>query len=575
MSFVARRGARFVSVAARNAAALSKKQQQQLMCGPVNNLISTFTSTATTRVGQRQHSRSCLCPRCGPSNFVLPFSFSRNFAAYMKSPATFARSYSTTTETGNDEDKALSVEDELFNEKKEEKEAREAAERARTHLVNALKPKEIVAELDRYIVGQSEAKRAVAIALRNRWRRHQLSAELREEVMPKNILMIGPTGVGKTEVARRLAKLAQAPFIKVEATKFTEVGFHGRDVDQIIRDLVEVSIQQTKVKLREQMREKAQRAAEERILEILVGDSAADTKEQFRQMLRDGDLDNREIQVEVPDHIAKKKNNQPQFEMSPGVGGSIPGLDSLLKDLSSAFRKTPSRVKKMKISKCRPILEEIEIEKMLNNESITAEAIRAVEEDGIVFIDEIDKICSKKEHRDGHDASSEGVQRDLLPLIEGTTISTKYGNVKTEHILFIASGAFHSVKPSDMLAELQGRLPIRVELKGLTRDDLYRILTEPKFNLLTQHIELLKTENLNLQFTDAAIREIAAVAAEVNSTVENIGARRLHTVLERIIEDISFDAPDKAGSTVVIDAPDVRARVGDMLSKTDLTKFIL
>lgn len=424
----------------------------------------------------------------------------------------------------------------------------------------------------------------------NRWRRHQLSPELREEVLPKNILMIGPTGVGKTEIARRLAKLAQAPFLKVEATKFTEVGFHGRDVDQIIRDLVEVSIQQTRVKLREQMKSKAQKAAEERILEILVGEAHSDTKEQFRQMLKNGELDNREIQIDVPEHLLNNNNNpnaagrkrspggQAHFDMNPGAGG--PGgqfnLDGMLKEISFMFgKKGQTKTKKMKISKCMPLLEEIETEKMMNAESIVGEAIRSVEEDGIVFIDEIDKICTKKEHRDGHDASSEGVQRDLLPLIEGTTISTKHGNVNTEHILFIASGAFHATKPSDMLAELQGRLPIRVELKGLSRDDLYRILTEPKYNQITQQVEMLKTEKVDLEFTDGAIKEIAAVAAEVNTTVENIGARRLHTVLERIIEDISYDAPDKVGSKVVISEQEVRNRVTDMLAKTDLTKFIL
>eukprot|EP00761_Pharyngomonas_kirbyi_P013578 gb/GECH01013607.1/.p1 GENE.gb/GECH01013607.1/~~gb/GECH01013607.1/.p1 ORF type:complete len:653 (+),score=189.76 gb/GECH01013607.1/:1-1959(+) len=440
-----------------------------------------------------------------------------------------------------------------------------------------LPPKKIVSELDRFIVGQYEAKRAVAIALRNRWRRHKLEKSLREEITPKNILMLGPTGVGKTEIARRLAKLAEAPFIKVEATKFTEVGFHGRDVDQIVRDLVDTALTQAKEKLKEEAMPKARAAAEERILDALVGETAEPrSREVFRDMLRKGEIDDNIIDIDLP--IPQQQSSQPSAsgDNLPQGAVSLNDLGSILYKLSpsgGSGRKT--RKESIEIKKAMDPLIEAEAEKLVKTETVQSEAIRAVEEDGIVFVDEIDKVVTKSEYRDGHDASSEGVQRDLLPLIEGTTVSTKYGNVKTEHILFICSGAFHSVKPADMLAELQGRLPIRVELKGLTRTDLYRILTEPEQNLIKQQIALLETEGVDLQFREDAIEELANVAAEVNSSVENIGARRLYTVIERIIEEVSFNAPELKGQTVAIGKEDVRKHMATMLAKTDLTKFIL
>jgi ATP-dependent HslUV protease ATP-binding subunit HslU len=436
--------------------------------------------------------------------------------------------------------------------------------------VTSFSPREIVSELDRYIVGQGDAKRAVAIALRNRWRRQQLPEELREEVQPKNILMIGPTGVGKTEIARRLARLAQAPFIKVEATKFTEVGYVGRDVEQIVRDLIEVAIHETRERLRKDVTAKADLAAEERVVTALVGENASnDTRQKFRKMLREGQLDDKEIELELVDASGA---GLPTLDI-PGMPGAQMGMLNLNDMFGKALGgRTKSR--KMTVLDSHPILVAEESDKLLDEEAVLRDSIEAVEQNGIVFLDEIDKICARSE-RQGGDVSREGVQRDLLPLIEGTTVSTKHGAVKTDHILFIASGAFHIAKPSDLLPELQGRLPIRVELKALGVDDLKAILTEPEASLIKQYKALLLTEDVILEFTDDGIGEIAAVAAEVNSSVENIGARRLQTILERLLDDISFTATDRAGETVTIDASVVRKNVGDLAKDTDLSKFIL
>jgi len=431
-------------------------------------------------------------------------------------------------------------------------------------------PREIVSELDRFIVGQNEAKRAVAIALRNRWRRQQLAPELRDEVLPKNILMIGPTGVGKTEIARRLARLAQAPFLKVEATKFTEVGYVGRDVEQIIRDLLEIALGQTKERLRRQVQAKAELAAEERALDALVGSNAsADTRAKFRRMLRAGEIDDREIELQVKESAG---GTLPTFEI-PGMPGASMGMLNLNEVLGQALGGR-SKTRRMTVAESHKVLLAEESDKLLDQEKVVAEAIRTVEQDGIVFIDEIDKISARSE-RVGADVSREGVQRDLLPLIEGTQVNTKYGTVRTDYILFIASGAFHLAKPSDLLPELQGRLPIRVELQALTRDDLKRILTEPEGSLIKQYKALLATEMVTLDFADGAIDAIADLAAEINGSVENIGARRLHTVMERLLEEISFTATDQAGTTLSIDAAYVHDKVAALAKNTDLSKFIL
>jgi len=429
-------------------------------------------------------------------------------------------------------------------------------------------PREIVSELDRHIVGQAEAKRAVAIALRNRWRRQQLPEDLRDEVLPKNILMIGPTGVGKTEISRRLAKLANAPFLKVEATKFTEVGYVGRDVEQIVRDLLEVAIGQTREKLRRDVRAKAELNAENRVLDALVGETASkDTREKFRAKLRAGELDDKEIEIQVAD------NANPLGNMDvPGMPGGV-GVLNLGDMLGKAFGQR-TKPKRITVRDSHNTLLAEESDKLLDQESVVQEAIRVTENAGIVFIDEIDKICARSE-RQGADVSREGVQRDLLPLIEGTTVSTKHGAVKTDHILFIASGAFHIAKPSDLLPELQGRLPIRVELKALSREDFERILTEPESSLIRQYVALMGTEGVTLDFTADGIAEIAKVAAEVNTTVENIGARRLHTILERVLDEISFTASDRAGQTLTVDAAYVAKNVGALAANTDLSKFIL
>jgi ATP-dependent HslUV protease ATP-binding subunit HslU len=436
--------------------------------------------------------------------------------------------------------------------------------------VTSFSPREIVSELDRYIVGQNDAKRAVAIALRNRWRRQQLEDDLREEVLPKNILMIGPTGVGKTEIARRLARLADAPFIKVEATKFTEVGYVGRDVESIIRDLSEIAIHMTRERMRKEVVAKAEVAAEERVLDALVGEGAsADTRQKFRIMLRQGELDDREIEIDVQD----AGSGMPTLEI-PGMPGAQMGMINLNEMMGKAFGNQ-TKPKKLTVLASYDLLIAEESDKLLDDDVVVRTALDAVEQNGIVFLDEIDKICVRSEGRSGGDVSREGVQRDLLPLIEGTTVATKHGTIKTDHVLFIASGAFHLSKPSDLLPELQGRLPIRVELKALDETDMRRILTEPEANLIRQYTALMATEGMTLDFTDEAIDALAKLATEVNRTVENIGARRLQTVMERLLEDVSFTASDRSGEALTIDADYVRETVADLAKDTDLSKFIL
>ncbi len=430
-------------------------------------------------------------------------------------------------------------------------------------------PREIVSELDRFIIGQKEAKKAVAIALRNRWRRQQLPEDLREEVLPKNILMIGPTGVGKTEISRRLARLAQAPFIKVEATKFTEVGYVGRDVEQIIRDLVETALSMIRETRRREVRARAELSAEERVLDALCGPGARDaTRSEMRRRLRAGELDDKEIDIEVMDTAPA----MPTIDI-PGMPGAQMGMLNLGELLGKGFGAR-THTRRMTVAESHDILIAEESDKLLDEDSLIKDAIDAVQNNGIVFLDEIDKIANRAE-RTGGDVSREGVQRDLLPLIEGTTVATKYGAVKTDHILFIASGAFHIAKPSDLLPELQGRLPIRVELNALSRDDFRRILTETEASLTRQYTALMATEGVELVFTDDAIEEIATLAVQVNENVENIGARRLHTILERVLEEISFTASDRSGEKVMVDAAYVRAHVGDLAANADLSKFIL
>ena len=434
--------------------------------------------------------------------------------------------------------------------------------------ISSLSPREIVSELDRYVVGQNKAKRAVAIALRNRWRRQALTGEMKDEVLPKNILMIGPTGVGKTEISRRLSRLAEAPFVKVEATRFTEVGYVGRDVEQIVRDLLEIAIAMEKVKKRKEVYTQAQKQAEEKVLDALVGNKASvATRESFRKRLRSGDLDSNEIEISVSEN-----NAMPSFEI-PGMPGANVGMINIGEMLGKSMG-SKAKKKKMTVKESHEILINEESDKLIEQDKIIKSAKNSTENNGIVFLDEIDKISARTD-RVGGDVSREGVQRDLLPLIEGTTVSTKYGPIKTDHILFIASGAFQLAKPSDLLPELQGRLPIRVELDALTSDDFKRILKEPDNSLIKQYKALLKTENVDLEFTEDGIDTIANLATEVNSSVENIGARRLHTIIEKVLDDISFTATDKSGEKIIINSEYVTKNLGELVKDTDLSKFIL
>ena len=441
-------------------------------------------------------------------------------------------------------------------------------EKEKTTITNSLSPREIVSELDRFVVGQNKAKRAVAIALRNRWRRQALEDDMKDEVLPKNILMIGPTGVGKTEISRRLSKLAEAPFVKVEATRFTEVGYVGRDVEQIVRDLLEIAIAMEKVKKRKEVHAQAQKLAEDRVLDALVGNKASvATRESFRKRLRDGDLDDNEIEIAI-----SESNQMPSFEI-PGMPGANVGMINISDMLGKSIGQKPKK-KKMSVKESHEILINEESDKLIEQDKIIKSAKDSTENNGIVFLDEIDKISARTD-RVGGDVSREGVQRDLLPLIEGTTVSTKYGPVKTDHILFIASGAFQLAKPSDLLPELQGRLPIRVELDALNSEDFIRILKEPDNSLIKQYKALLKTENVNLEFTEDGINTIAHIASEVNSSVENIGARRLHTIIERVLDEISFTATDRAGEKITVDAKYIKDNIGELVKDTDLSKFIL
>ena len=435
-------------------------------------------------------------------------------------------------------------------------------------IINSLSPREIVSELDRYVVGQNKAKRAVAIALRNRWRRQALKGEMKDEVLPKNILMMGPTGVGKTEISRRLSKLAEAPFVKVEATRFTEVGYVGRDVEQIVRDLLEIAIAMEKVKKRKEVHAQVQKLAEERVLNALVGEKASvATKESFRKRLRDGDLDDNEIEIAI-----NETNQMPSFEI-PGMSGANVGMINISDMLGKSMGNKPKK-KKMSVKESHEILMNEESDKLIEQDKIIKAAKNSTENNGIVFLDEIDKISARTD-RVGGDVSREGVQRDLLPLIEGTTVSTKYGPIKTDHILFIASGAFQLAKPSDLLPELQGRLPIRVELDALNSSDFKRILKEPDNSLIKQYKALLKTENVDLEFSEDGIDTIANLASDVNSKVENIGARRLHTIIERVLDDISFTATDRSGEKIIIDSAYVKKNLGELVKDMDLSKFIL
>ena len=436
--------------------------------------------------------------------------------------------------------------------------------------VSALSPREIVSELDRYVIGQKEAKKAVAVALRNRWRRQALTDDMKDEVLPKNILMIGPTGVGKTEISRRLSKLAEAPFIKVEATRFTEVGYVGRDVEQIIRDLIEIAIAMEREKKRKEVYAKAQQLAEEKVLDALVGNKASvATRESFRKRLRNGDLDNNQIEIEVIDTAS----SMPSFEI-PGMPGANVGMVNIGDMLGKSMGNKKGKKKKMTVKESHEILLAQESDKMIEEDKIVQEAKKSTEDNGIVFLDEIDKVSARGD-RVGGDVSREGVQRDLLPLIEGTTVNTKHGPIKTDHILFIASGAFQLAKPSDLLPELQGRLPIRVELSALNEKDFIRILKEPDNSLIKQYKALLKTENVDLEFRDEGIEMLAKISTEVNSSIENIGARRLHTIIEKVLDDISFNATDKAGEKIIIDKNFVQKNLGDLVKDTDLSKFIL
>ena len=434
--------------------------------------------------------------------------------------------------------------------------------------ISSLSPREIVSELDRFVVGQNKAKRAVAIALRNRWRRQALKGEMKDEVLPKNILMIGPTGVGKTEISRRLSKLAEAPFVKVEATRFTEVGYVGRDVEQIVRDLLEIAIAMEKVKKRKEVYAQAQKQAEEKVLDTIVGNKASvATRESFRKRLRNGDLDDNEIEIAI-----NENNSMPSFEI-PGMPGANVGMINIGEMLGKGMGKQQKK-KKMTVKESHEILINEESDKLIEQDKIIKSAKNSTENNGIVFLDEIDKISARTD-RVGGDVSREGVQRDLLPLIEGTTVSTKYGPIKTDHILFIASGAFQLAKPSDLLPELQGRLPIRVELDALTSDDFKRILKEPDNSLIKQYKALLKTENVDLEFSEDGIDTIANLATEVNSTIENIGARRLHTIIEKVLDEISFTATDKSGEKIIVDSKYVVKNLGELVKDTDLSKFIL